>query len=259
MLDVLCVAWLVLGQDPGLKGPINVSHLTTTKPAVVAEVNTGSLKGEPRQLAWSPDGQQLYLQAVAGDPPHETTLHYVLDVASGRLAPADAPPAWAVLYWTTKQDRVAPGTPGLEITIEQAQETIKAGPGPAGVLDRTSNPSSVAMTGPSPENLASGAHGNQKARVVRLRLAGEEIAKWVNERPIPGLRFSWGPSGGEALVFVGDGGRLVFLDGRRRRADVAEVRDALLPAWSGDGTRLACLRKTGRREYAVVWMGVGLR
>lgn len=259
MLWLLCVSWLAAGQQPAFTGAIDVSLLTTTAPAFVVEINTGALKGEPRQLAWSPALERLYVQVVDGKPPREQVRHYTIDTATGTLAPADGPPPWAVEYWNVKQDRVAPGAPQLEITIEQTTETLRSGPGPAGVLDRTSNPSTVASAGPGAENLASGVHGNQKARVVRLTLLGEEVAKWINDRPVPGMRFSWGPAGSRALVHVGEGGRLVFLDGRKHRREVPDVRDALLPAWSTDGTRIAYLRKTGRREYAVMWLGVGGR
>jgi hypothetical protein len=37
---------------------------------------------------------------------------------------------------------------------------------------------------------------------------------------------------------------------------VAGVKDALLPAWTTDGARVAYVKKTGRKQYALVWCNV---
>jgi len=93
-------------------------------------------------------------------------------------------------------------------------------------------------------------------QVVRLTLLGQEIGVWQNERVIPGTRFTWGPSGSGALAFVGDGGRLVFFDREKRKREIPGVKEALLPAWSTDGGRLAFLVKTARKKYTVSWVSV---
>jgi Tol biopolymer transport system component len=51
----------------------------------------------------------------------------------------------------------------------------------------------------------------------------------------------------------------VFFDAQKHRQTLAGVKDAVLPAWSTDGPRLAYLQKTGRKKYAVAWMSVTLR
>jgi hypothetical protein len=198
----------------------------------------------------------LYLQSVEGRPPAETVRHFVLPRSGGVLTAVDEEPYWAARYWNVKQDRVAPGVPTLVIEVEQKTEVVKGGPGPAGALDRT-NPAAAtnpAMTAP---DLVDGTSGNQKAAVVRLKLLGQEIAKWVNEgRPIPGTRFGWGPSGSGAMVFLGEHGELVFFDQRKHKRTVPDVKGALLPAWSLDGRRLAYLQKTGRDTFVVAWLSL---
>jgi hypothetical protein len=37
---------------------------------------------------------------------------------------------------------------------------------------------------------------------------------------------------------------------------VPEVKDALLPAWSMDGARLAWVQKSGRKKYTLFWSTV---
>ena len=248
---------LVAAQVPAA-GAFDVRTLQASAPSVVVTLDTGALKGEPRQLAWAPSGDQLYLQTVEGKPPGEKLRHYTLAVADGAITAVDAPPAWAAEYWRVKQDRVAPGVPGLELAIDRRQETVKSGTGPAGVLDRQSNPSNVASAGPSAENLVNGAFGNQKADVWSLSLSGEEVTRWVNDpRPVPGMRFSWGAPGTGALVGVGENGRLVLFDAAKHRHTIDGVKDAFLPAWSSDGTRLAWLQKTGRKKFTVVTTAIG--
>jgi hypothetical protein len=239
--------------------PLDVSTLTIGRPVIVAEVETSKLKGEVRRLAWEPDGTTLYLQTAEGKPPDEKVRHYTIDVTGGTPAPVDREPEWAAQYWVVKQDRAAPGMPALAIEIWQGIETLKPGVGAAGVLDRQSSPDAVAGSNPSVANLADGAHANQNANVTRLKLVGEDIAVWINERPYPGARFSWGPPGSGALVYIGEHGELVFFDRQKHRQRVPDVKDAFLPAWSADGGRLAYLQKTGRKKLAIAWVPVEVR
>jgi hypothetical protein len=239
------------------QGLLDVSGLTFGPPTAVVEVETSKLKGEIRRLAWEPDGTTLYLQSVEGKAPDEKPHHYTVEVAGGLLTPVDREPDWAEQYWAVKQDRVAPGIPSLLIAIEQTVENLKTGTGASGVLDRESSPDKVAGGSPSLANLANGTHGDQTANVVRLRLLGEEIAIWINERPVPGTRFTWGPSASGALVYVGAHGELVFFDQKKQQQRVPGVRDAFLPAWSTDGTRLAYVQKAGRKKVVIAWLAVG--
>jgi hypothetical protein len=260
MLALLLTVWLVPLQAPHTAWMhIDVSLLKTSPPAVITRIDTGKLKGEPRRLAWAPGEYVLYLQTAEGDAPPFTLHHYTIAVPGGAVTRIDDEPAWAVEYWAFKQDRNAPGLPSLVIDVEQTDEIIKAGTGPAGVLDRESSPVSVATNGVSIDNLAKGTHGDEKVHVIRLRLLGEEVAVWVNERANPGAKFSWGPTGSAAMVHVDQKGGLVFFDQQKHRQAIGGVKDALLPAWSTDGARLAFLQKTGRKTYAVTAMDVTLR
>ena len=55
----------------------------------------------------------------------------------------------------------------------------------------------------------------------------------------------------------------MLLDQHKHKQTVSGVKDALLPAWSTDGTRLAWVQKTGRKKYTLVWatvsQGLGAR
>jgi len=205
MLSLLMTAWFVVAQS--VQRPhVDVSKTTVGTPVVVAEIDTGKLKGEVRRLAWAPDGAMLYLQTAEGSPPLEALHHYSIAVAGGTISPLPEEPEWAARYWAVKQDRVAPGLESLVIDVVQGTENVKNGVGQAGVLDRESSPDAVARGNPSVDSLANGNMGNERAKVARLSLLGTDIATWTNERPTPGMRFSWGPAGRGALVYVGDQG-----------------------------------------------------
>src|SRR4051812_41743221 len=127
--------WLLLtsalsispGQTPG--APIDVSTLKIGAPAIVAELDLGTLKGELRQIGWSPDGAEFYVLTVDGKGQSERSRHYILPASGGEIQPVDAAPEWATDYWGVKSDRFAPGNGSLMIGFEQKAEKMKIGTG----------------------------------------------------------------------------------------------------------------------------------
>ena len=213
----------------------------------MVELDLGKLKGDLRQIGWSPDGTELYVQTADGTPSSENLRHYVVPVAGGAVKRVDTAPEWAQAYWDFKSDRFAPGMGSLMIDLEQKLEKTKIGtssgrPGEMGI-----------GAGVSADKIAEG----QGQKVARLTLLGETISEFVNQVPIPGLMFSWGPAFSGAIAYTDrEFGHLMLLDRDKRKQTVSGVKDALLPAWSIDGTRLAWAQKSGRRKYALVYATV---
>jgi len=219
--------------------------------AAVTEFDLGQMKGEPRQIAWSPDASQLYIQTAEGDGATAKLHHYVVPAAGGSPQGLDTAPEWAEAFWAFKSDRSAPGIVPLMIDVEQKAETIRVGTGQAGALDRESSP--IGGNVGNLETMVKGTNQNQKQQVFRFKLLGETVSEFVNTRPVPGLMFGWGPARSGAIAFVErESGRLILLDQQKHKRTVEGAKDALLPAWSIDGTRLAWLQKTGRRKYALM-------
>jgi hypothetical protein len=225
---------------------IDVSALKIAPAATVAELDLGKLKGELRQIGWSPDGSELYVQTADGDPGSEKLRHYSVAASGGALKGLDKPPDWAVTYWTYKSDRFAPGIASIAIDMEQKLENVRVGTGSGRPTDAGSG---------SGDSISKAAE-SQHEQVVRLTLFGENVSEFVNERPIPGLMFSWGPLASGAIAYTDREGHLRFVDRHKRKQQVAGVKDAVLPAWSTDGTRLAWAQKTGRKKYTLVWAAV---
>lgn len=254
---LLAVTWLLAispAQTPGTA--VDASALKVGALATVTELDLGKLKGELRQIGWSRDGAELYIQTADGSPQSEKLRHYVLPIAGGEPKSVDAEPEWASDYWGFKSDRFAPGLRSLMIDFEQKQEKIKVGTGSGRPGDMASAGGSGAGAGSVPVDIEKTAEG-QFQNYARLLFAGEIISEFVNQMPIPGLMFSWGPVGSGAMVYSDrEPGRLILLDQHRHTQTVAGVKDALLPAWSTDGTRLAWVQKAGRRKYTLVWATV---
>ena len=251
----LPLAWLLSITLAQTSAAIDVSALKVSAPAVVAELDLGSLKGELRQIGWSPDLSQLYIQTAEGNPTSPKLRYYVVAASGGAVTPAKEPPPWAQDYWSYKSDRFAPGIGSLFIDVDQKYETMKFGTGSAGALDRASDPTGAGNVSAA-ANVEKAAE-SQKVHVVRLRLAGETISEFVNENAVPGLMFGWGPAGSGAIAFTDRDGRLFLFDRNKHKESVAAAKNALLPAWSTDGSHLAWAQKSGRKKYTLVVASVG--
>jgi hypothetical protein len=254
---LLAVTWLLSissAQTPATA--IDVSAVKVGTPTTVTELDLGKLKGELRQVAWSRDGSELYVQTAEGHPQSERLRHYVVALAGGAPKAIDAEPEWATDYWGFKSDRFAPGLRSLMIEFAQKQEKLKVGTG-------TGRPGEQANAGGAggvnPVDIEKTAEG-QFQNVVRLTFLGEIVTETVNETPIPGLMFSWGPTGSGAIAYTDrEFGRLMLFDQHKHKQTLGGIKDALLPAWSTDGTRLAWVQKAGRRKYSLFWATVSTK
>jgi hypothetical protein len=237
-------------QTPGLSMPLDVSTLRIGPSAIVAELDLGKLKGQFRRVSWSPDATQLYVPTAEGMPPSEKLRHDVVDTAGGPVTPIDKEREWAAGSWTFKSDRYASGNPSLVIDVEQKLETVRIGTGSAGAADRASD-----GLGAGNINLAANverAAESRKQHVVRLTLLDRRVHQRAADSRTD---IRWGPRGTGAIAFT-DRGHLVLLDQQTHKQTVVGVKNALLPAWSSDGARIAYLQKTGRRTYRLMTAAV---
>jgi hypothetical protein len=241
-------------QTPASATAVDVSTVKIGSATTVAELDLGKLKGELRQVSWNNEGTQFYIQTTEGAPPSQKLHHYAVAAAGGAVTSIAQQPDWAEAYWAFKSDRAAPGIGSLLIDVEQKVENVKIGTGSAGAADRTGD----ALGG---GNVVSGANveraaESQHVKVIRLKLFDEAVSEFFNEPAVPGLMFSWGPTGSATIAFTDRDGRLILLDQRKHKQTVSGVKDALLPAWSMDGSRLAWVQKSGRKKYTLMWTTV---
>ena len=224
-------------------------------PATVAELDLEKLKGELRQIGCSRDCRELYVQTVVGEPASQKLRHYLMPLEGGARQSIDQAPEWATDHWGFKSDRFARGLRSLMIDFEQKQEKTRIGTGTGRPGDAAAGPASAGVP-VDIENTSEGQYQNY----ARLTFMGETISEFVNQVPIPGLMFSWGPVGSGAMAYTDrEAGHLMLIDQHKHKQTLGGIKDALLPAWSIDGTRLAWVYKSGRKKYTLVWAKVATK
>src|SRR5258708_24302766 len=134
LLAALSALSISLLQTSTFGTPADVSALKVGAPTIVAELDLGKLTGELRQIAWSSDASELYVETVEGKPPSEKLHHFTIPLAGGVPAPLEDRPAWPDAYWAFKSDRVAPGMGSPFIDVAQKYDALKFGTGSAGAL-----------------------------------------------------------------------------------------------------------------------------
>ena len=256
MWTLLCTL-LVISASVQTPAPasVPVAQITVTSGVAVLEFDLGDLKGTRlRQMAWSPDQTQLYLQTYDAnkDATVKELFHYVLPVTGGAPKRIDTPPAWAADYWAWKSGQTAPDDPTWKIEVSTEKKISSATAMPAGgdlarggTVDPTGGIGVEAVT----------AHAAQASNVnvYTMRLKGETIGEWTDHPIMPGLTFGWGPKGSGLMAYAEKAsGRLILMDRAGKTARVQGTRNVALPAFTADRNRLAYIEGRGRNNYALV-------
>jgi dipeptidyl aminopeptidase/acylaminoacyl peptidase len=215
-------------------------------------------KAQPSRLAWSPDGKELYVQTFEGDFLELNTgkgkkiEHYVFSTADGSKKKAEAEPAWAREYWAMKSHKNAPDLPALVIDIKEEQRQQKTTSVPMGGDLARGGAGGDPASGTSAGDVAAARAATQIVTVRTLTLKGEIVGQFENATFVPGLTFGWGPAGSKSIVFAAPKtGRVVLMDDSGAKREITGSKDAVLPAWSPDGSRVAWLQKEGRKKYVL--------
>jgi hypothetical protein len=236
---------------------IDASKLALSPPAPILEIDTKKLKGDPFRLTWSPDAQQMYLQTVERDRlgSIRATYHYLVLLGGQAVARADLEPAWSSDYWAWKSTQAAPGLPDWKIEVEQQQKRVTSTSTPmGGDLAKGGVEGSGAMTPVGAGNTGDAMSASMQAQMANyytLKLKGEVVGEFVNAPAIPGLTFGWGPTNTGLIAFSSRDGRVVIMDDKGRKQEIASSKSALLPAWADNGKRLAYLEKTGKNKFVL--------
>lgn len=245
-------AWVVGWSVSGLaQGPLKIDRVNFSAPATITEIDTDKLKGQPARLSWSPDGAQLYLQMLEGNfgQASAPVRHYTFSTESGRKHDLKVEPDWASAYWTAKSAQTSPDGPPMKVDLKSETRTASSTATPMG--GDLARGGTAVNPGASAGDVAAAAYSRQPIPVHSMFVRGELVGEFVNSVIVPGLTFGWGPAGTKVMAYVAKNGRVVLMDDQGTKKDIAGTKDALLPAWSPDATRLAWLQKDGRKKFVL--------
>jgi hypothetical protein len=250
---VLALTFIMATASPA----VDASKLKLSAPASIVEFDAGKLKGVLFRLAWSPDGQQIYLQTIERDRAGNvgTAHHYLMGLNGEAPKRIDQEPAWSTAYWEWKSMRAAPGLPAFKIDLEESQRRIKTTSTPmGGDLAKGGLEGSGAMApvgGGAASEAMTAAMQSQMAHYYTLKLKGEVVGEFINSVAIPGLTYGWGPAASGLIAFSNPDGRVVIMDDQGRKQEISSSKSTLLPAWTDDGKRLAYLQRTSKDKVAL--------
>ncbi len=250
---------LVVLASAALAAQAAVATQMKIAPGEVAQIDVGRLNGNiVRQLAWSPDNTQLYLQTITEDKQRlpKDYYHYVIPAAGGEPRKVSAAPEWASRYWTWKSAQTAPDDASFKIEISQDKRVQSPVAIPMGG-DLAKGGSTSTTSGASAESVAAAANASTNSTVYDMHLKGEIVGEWVDHAIVPGLTFGWGPKGSHVIAYADKGGHLVIMDSTGAKEKVDDTHNVILPAFTADGTKLAYLEGRGRNKYTLIIASVG--
>lgn len=238
--------------------PLPVGKLSIAPSTSLGEIDVDRMKGQPARLAWSPDGQELYLQLIDGEfGKGGAQRHVIYTLADGRQKSVDAEPAWANAYWMKKSDRRSPDDPSFQIALESVPRVVRTVSAPmGGDLARGGMGGGGDIGGSAGGTSAGDAIANaanaQSVMVHSMKLGKEIIGEFANMVIVPGLTFGWGPAGSRVIAYANvNDGELIVMDIAGKKQKVDDTEDVLLPAWSADGTKLAWVRRDSRKKFSL--------
>ena len=263
MTRTLTLAVTALGL--AAQATIDATRITLSPPTAVAEIDTGTLKGDLVRLAVSTDGTQFYLQTVERDSRGNVVArHYLLGPGGQQPKGTAQEPEWAAAFWRMKAAQSAPGLASLKIGIERQQKRVTSTSTPTGGdlakggVSPGTGGAGGGVGGTSVADATGAAQQSQYASVITMTLKREVVGQFVNAPATPGTTFGWGPAGSGLIVFVNADGHLVLMDDQGRKREATGTRAALLPGWTSDGKRLMYLERTGRKRMTLKAIDVTL-
>jgi hypothetical protein len=217
------------------QGLFDISTMTVAPAAQVCTLDMNVLRGEVRRLSWSADSSYLHVQTIERDALRD----YIVTLPEGIVSIAFGEPEWATHYWAMKSNLAAPGAADVKIDVVEDHQRTRPAPFTGGF---TNAGQTVDQRNPV----------DTYAIEVKLKLLGQEVGYFLNDVAFGGITFGWGPAGSGAIAFVDEKGRVALFDRAKHKRTIPSTKNATLPAWSPDGSRVAFIQKDNKRIYRLM-------
>ncbi len=244
-------------QQGNQQAGVDARQAVLGTPQTIVEVDTDRLKGQVTSIAWPADGKDIYLQTVDKDRQGavKSTKHYVISVPSKSLKSVGDQPLWALQYHLWKSGLASPASATFKIAVEEREETKRA-TAAVGALAKGGGGDASGrggVPGTSAEEAGAISDQSQVVHIWSLKLKGTTLGEWINEGVTPGINWGWAPAPLKLIAFTKrDGGPLMVMDEQGRKQELAGPKNAVLPAWSPDGMKLAWLERKDRKKFDLV-------
>jgi hypothetical protein len=251
---MLLVAALTVAPAQAAATESDARQISLAVPQTIVQIDIGKMKGEPWRLAWSPDGSQLYVETADRDGSGnvKATRGALIAIASNAMKNVDQPPEWVGAYWRWKSAQASPAAPSFRIAVDQRHDVVRSTAAPTGgalAKGGTADPGGGSTMG----DANSAANTAQQQTIFNLKVKNELIGEWINEAVVPGENFTWAPAPNRLIAYAKKGGGpLTLLDDQAHKQTLSGAKDAVLPAWSDNGTQLAWLEKKDKKHYDVM-------
>ena len=249
MIATTIVTLVLMAQAP--TAPTANTVQVSVPAQIGSSLDAGKLKGEPIQLAWSPDGTKLFLQTAGRDKAGMVVnpRSYVMSAADGKPEAIDAPPAWAAEYWAWKSGQASPASSTFRIDFKDEYKTVTSVSAPRGGDLAKGGVDTSGTGGTTANDIAMQAQQSQKVHVVVYTLKGETIGEFVGQQALHGYTFGWSPAAQGLMAYGNPAGRLALMDRQGQKQEIDGTKSVILPAWSNDGSKIAFLQKNGKNKY----------
>ena len=195
-----------------------------SKPVTVGDLNSGKLKGDPTQLAWSPDNSQLFLQTSEHDSVGmiKNPRFYIVDAATGKIASVAAAPEWADIVLGMEVEQVGAGISARSpSTSSRTSRPIATSAPMGGSLARGGGDFNPNGGGTTIEDVTMRTQQMQKQQVITLTLKNEIVGEFVNQQFLPGYTFGWAPQSVGMIAYCNASGHSIVMDEQGEKQELA--------------------------------------
>jgi hypothetical protein len=228
---------------------IDPAKLIVSDPVTLRDLGKAEARGVATRMAWSPDGEWLYVRVSTFDRwSNEAVRHLLVETQGKRTQDLGDEPSWLPRYWNTKSALASPTVASWRIKIDTREDQVRTTnvPREGNIGQHVADPGAG-----MDEVVRKAVNSSQKVLFEDYVLNGRVISSAINDHVVPGRTFAWAPPPVALVAFVDAKGKLQLMNRAGARREVKGAKKPSLPAWSEDGRRLAFVQSSATSTCVV--------